>query len=72
METIPILTIPEGEDDFAIYYDASGLELGATLMRYGRVIAYASCQLKDLDKNYLTHDLELTMVMLALKTWKHS
>ena len=40
-------------------------------MQYGRVIAYASCQLKDFEKNYPTHDLELTVVMFALKMWKH-
>ena len=71
LETTPILAIPKEEDDFFIYCDASGLELGATLMRYGRMIAYVSRQLKDFEKNYLTHDLELTMVMFALKMWKH-
>ena len=71
LETTPILAIPKEEDDFFIYCDASGLELGATLVRYGRMIAYVSRQLKDFEKNYLTHDLELTMVMFALKMWKH-
>ena len=42
LETIPILTIPKGEDGFAFYCDALGLEIGATLMQYGRVITYAS------------------------------
>ena len=67
----PILTIPKGEDDFAICCDMSGLELGATLVRYGNVIAYASRQLKDFEKNYPKHDLELNVVMFALKMWKH-
>ena len=41
-ETIPILTIPVEEGGFVIYCEALGHGLGATLMRYGRVIAYAS------------------------------
>ena len=67
----PILTIPEGEDGFVIYCDASGQGLGVVLMQHGRVIAYASRQLKDYEKNYPTHDLELVAVMLVLKMWRH-
>ncbi|KAL5540688.1 hypothetical protein UlMin_043340 [Ulmus minor] len=36
--------------------------LGTVLMQHGRVIAYASRQLKDYEKNYPTHDLELAAV----------
>ncbi|GJV59963.1 putative reverse transcriptase domain-containing protein [Tanacetum coccineum] len=41
------------------------------LMQRGKVIAYASRQLKTHEKNYTTHDLELGAVMFALKTWRH-
>ncbi|GJW82217.1 putative reverse transcriptase domain-containing protein [Tanacetum coccineum] len=37
----------------------------------GKVIAYASRQLKIHEKNYTTHDLELGAVVFALKTWRH-
>ena len=40
-------------------------------MQHGRVIAYVSRQLKDYEKNYLTHDLELVVVVFALKMWRH-
>ena len=40
-------------------------------MQHGRVIAYAFCQLKDYENNYLTHDLELAAVVFALKMWRH-
>ena len=40
--TTPVLTIPNGEDDFVIYSDASGKGLGCVLMQNGKVIAYAS------------------------------
>ena len=40
-------------------------------MQTGRVITYASRQLKKHEVNYLTHDLELTTIVFALKIWKH-
>ena len=41
------------------------------LMQDGRVIAYASHQLKKHEVNYPTHDLELVAVVHALKIWRH-
>ena len=37
----------------------------------GKVIAYASRQLKRHEQNYPTHDLELVAVIHALKIWRH-
>ncbi|GJU91615.1 putative reverse transcriptase domain-containing protein [Tanacetum coccineum] len=37
----------------------------------GRVISYASRQLKPYEVNYSTHDLELAAVVFALKIWRH-
>ncbi|GJX57802.1 putative reverse transcriptase domain-containing protein [Tanacetum coccineum] len=45
--------------------------LGAVLIQRGKVIAYASRQLKIHEKNYTTHDLELRAVVFALKMWRH-
>ena len=67
----PILTISKGEDGFVIYCDASGQGLGAVLMQHGRVIVYASRQLKDYEKKYQIHDLELAAVLFALKILRH-
>ena len=67
----PILVLPEGVDDFVVYCDASISGLGAVLMQRGRVIAYASRQLKPHEANYPTHDLELGAVVFALKIWRH-
>ena len=67
----PILTLPEGTEDFVIYSDASHQGLGCVLMQRGKVIAYASRQLKPHEKNYPTHDLELAAVIFALKLWRH-
>ncbi|KAD5802564.1 hypothetical protein E3N88_13924 [Mikania micrantha] len=67
----PILSLPEGSDDFIVYCDASNLGLGCVLMQRDKVIAYASRQLKVHEKNYTTHDLELGAVVFALKIWRH-
>ncbi|GJU59701.1 reverse transcriptase domain-containing protein [Tanacetum coccineum] len=67
----PVLALPDGPEDFVVYCDASGLGLGCVLMQRGKVIAYASRQLKIHEKNYTTHDLELGAVVFALKIWRH-
>nr|GFB17562.1 hypothetical protein [Tanacetum cinerariifolium] len=58
----PILDLPEGSEDFVVYYDASHKGLGAVLMQSEKVIAYASRQLKVHERNYTTHDLELELL----------
>ena len=67
----PVLSLPEGTEDFVVYCDASNQGLGCVLMQRGRVIAYASRQLKTHEVNYTTHDLELGAVVFALKIWRH-
>ncbi|KAI3718686.1 hypothetical protein L6452_19566 [Arctium lappa] len=64
-----ILSLPEGSEDFVVFSDASKMGLGCVLMQRGKVIAYTSRQLKDHEKNYPTHDLELAAVVFALKLW---
>ncbi|GJU84179.1 retrotransposon protein, putative, ty3-gypsy subclass [Tanacetum coccineum] len=67
----PVLALPDGPEDFVVYCDASGIGLGCVLMQRGKVIAYASRQLKIHKENYTTHDLELGAVVFALKIWRH-
>ncbi|XP_042051304.1 uncharacterized protein LOC121796544, partial [Salvia splendens] len=71
LTTAPILAVPEPETDYAVYTDASKVGLGCVLMQKGKVIAYASRQLKPHELNYPTHDLELAAVVHALKIWRH-
>ncbi|GJX73357.1 putative reverse transcriptase domain-containing protein [Tanacetum coccineum] len=63
----PVLALPDGPEDFVVYCDASGIGLGCVLMQRGKVIAYASRQLKIHKNSYTTHDLELGAVVFALK-----
>ena len=67
----PVLTLPSGVDEFQVFTDASLRGLGCVLQQHGRVVAYASRQLKPHEKNYPTHDLELAVLVLALKIWRH-
>jgi hypothetical protein len=54
-----------------VYCDALGIGLGGVLMQEGQVIAYTSRQLRKHEVNYPTHDLELAVVVHALKAWRH-
>ncbi|GJY43752.1 putative nucleotidyltransferase, ribonuclease H [Tanacetum coccineum] len=67
----PVLALPDGPEDFVLYCDASRIGLGYVLMQRGKVIAYASRQLKIHEKNYTTYNLELGAVVFALKIWRH-
>nr|AAM08795.1 Putative retroelement [Oryza sativa Japonica Group]AAP52970.1 retrotransposon protein, putative, Ty3-gypsy subclass [Oryza sativa Japonica Group] len=67
----PVLILPDQMKDFQVYCDASRHGLGCVLMQEGRVVAYASRQLRPHEGNYPTHDLELAAVVHALKIWRH-
>ncbi|KAH0744677.1 hypothetical protein KY290_032670 [Solanum tuberosum] len=62
LTTSPVLTLPEGTQDFVAYCDASRVGLACVVMQNDKVIAYASRQLKVHEKNYPTHDLGLAAV----------
>ncbi|GJT44524.1 putative reverse transcriptase domain-containing protein [Tanacetum coccineum] len=60
----PVLALPDGPNDYVVYCDASKKGFGCVLMQRGKVIAYASRQLKKHKNNYTTHDLELGAVYI--------
>ena len=62
-----ILTQPTYGKEYVIFSDASLNGLGCVLLQEGKVVAYASRQLKPHEKNYPTHDLELASIVFALK-----
>src|SRR5262249_27011437 len=67
LTSAPILVLPSRTDGYTVYCDASRVGLRCVLMQYGRVIAYGSRQLMNHEKNYPIHDLELAVVIFALK-----
>ncbi|KAL0536899.1 hypothetical protein IC582_025862 [Cucumis melo] len=69
--TAPVLTVPDGSGSFVIYSDASKKGLGCVLMQQGKVVAYASRQLKSHEQNYPTHDLELAAIFTDHKSLKY-
>ncbi|WMV50946.1 hypothetical protein MTR67_044331 [Solanum verrucosum] len=71
LTTSPILALPVEGKAFIVYCDASHSGLGDVSMQDKNVIAYASCQLKVHERNYPTHDLELAVVVYALKIWRY-
>ncbi|RLM79741.1 gag-pol [Panicum miliaceum] len=71
LTTAPMLIMPDIHKGFDVYCDASRMGLGCVLMQEGKVVAYASRQLRKHEQNYHTHDLELAAVVHALKIWRH-
>ncbi|GKD53779.1 putative reverse transcriptase domain-containing protein [Tanacetum coccineum] len=59
----PILSLLDGSEEFVVYCDPSNQEFGCVLMQRGKVIAYASRQLKIHEKNYTTHDLQWFLLL---------
>ena len=67
LTSTPILIILTSKEWFIICSDALKVGLGAVLMQNGKVIAYASRQLKSHEKNYHIHNLELAAAVFSLK-----
>ena len=62
-----VLKVVDPEKYFLVCTNACGQGLGGILMQENHVICYESIKLKDHEKNYATHDLELASIVHALK-----
>ena len=71
LTSAPILIVPKRGPMYTVYCDASKDGLGCVLMQSGRVLDYGSRQLKNHERNYPTHDMELVAIFFALKIWRH-
>eukprot|EP00253_Pinus_taeda_P033985 PITA_33985 len=71
LTTAPILSIADPNNDYVVCTDASKEGVGGVLMQEGKVIAYESRKLKEHEQRYSAYDLELTVVIHALKMWRH-
>jgi hypothetical protein len=63
------LKVVDPDKDFTICVDVSKEGLGGVLTQEGHTFCYESRKLKEHEKNYVTHDLELAAVIHALKMW---
>jgi hypothetical protein len=67
----PILRIVDPNEDFILYIDACKEGLGGVLSQNGYVVRYESKKLKEHERNYATHDLELVAIVHDLNMWRH-
>jgi hypothetical protein len=63
--------MPSMEKPFLIFCDVSDQGLGCVLMQDGPMVAYASRQSGTHEEHYLIHDLELAVVVHALKIYRY-
>jgi hypothetical protein len=67
----PVLKIADPNNYFLVYTNACKEGLEGLCMQEGRVICYESKKLNEHEINYVTHDLELSTILHALKMWRH-
>ena len=66
-----ILKIAVLEKDIVVCIETCIEGLGGVLVQEGYVIFYESRKLKEHEKNYSTHDLDLVDIVYGLKMWRH-
>jgi hypothetical protein len=71
LTSAPILRIADPNEDFIVCTDACKEGLGGVLSQNGFVICYESRKLKEHERHYATHDLELAAIVHALRKWRH-
>jgi hypothetical protein len=71
LTSAPILKIADPNEDFVWCTDACKEGLGGVLSQKDHVVCYESRKLKEHERNYATHDLELATIVHALKMWRH-
>ena len=56
---------------FVVCIDASKYHLGGVLTQDGHAICFEYKKLKEHEKKYVVHDIELVAIIHALKIWQH-
>jgi hypothetical protein len=67
----PILNIVDPKKDFSVFTDDYKKGLDGVLMQEGKVIFFESRKLNEHEKQYVTHDLDLAIILHVLKMWRH-
>jgi hypothetical protein len=71
LTSAPILKIVDPNENFDVCIDACKEGLCGVLSQRDHVVCYESRKLKEDERNYATHDLELATIVHALKMWRH-
>jgi hypothetical protein len=71
LRNAPILRIADPNEDFIVCIDACKERLGGVLSQNGFVICYESRKLKEHERHYATHNLELVSIVHDLSKWRH-
>ena len=67
LTSAPMLKFVDPKGNFVVCTDACKKCIGGVLMRDGHVINYEYRNMKEHEQNYATHDLELVVIIYALK-----
>ena len=67
----PILRIADPNEDFIVYTNACKEGPRGVLSQNGFVICFESRKLKEHERHYATHDLELETIVHALNKWRY-
>ena len=67
----PILTLLDVSRPFTIFTDAIGVAIGVVFTQDGKVVAYESRKMNEVEKRYLIYDQELSVIVHAIEIWKH-
>jgi hypothetical protein len=71
LTSAPVLKIVDPNEIFVVCIDACKELLGGILTQNGHVIGYQSKNIKEHERNYAMHDLELVSIVHALRMWRH-
>jgi hypothetical protein len=71
LTSAPILKIVDPNKDYVVCTNVCKEGLGGDIIQEGFVICYESRKLKEHERNYATHDLELAAIVHALRKWRH-
>jgi hypothetical protein len=71
LTSAPVLKIVDPNESFGVCTDACKEGPRGVIMQNGHVIRYESRELKEHERNYANHELELVAIIHALRMWRH-
>ena len=71
LTSAPILDIAYMDEDFVVCTYAYKEVLSGFLSKNDYLVCYEYKKLKEHERNYATHNLELATIVHALKMWRH-